>query len=317
MDRLTVHVSKPYDVIIGDGLLDDIRELSAPFLEGKRALVVSGSNVAPIYGKRIAGSLGSDIFIHETGETSKSFNTLEALVSYMTDIGLRRDDCIVAVGGGVTGDLAAMAASIYMRGIGCIQIPTSLLAAVDSSVGGKTAINNAGHKNIAGTFYQPSLVIVDRNCFDTLDRRIFNEGMAEVIKCSYILGEDLRYDENMIYKCLDLKRRLVEADEFDRNERMLLNFGHTIGHAVEALKGFSILHGEAVAVGMAYMCRQFSDDYVLMEEFLRSFDLPISTDIPMVDIINEIKLDKKNGKMVIPYRFGDVRVEEMDLCKLT
>ena len=317
MDKLTINVSKPYDVIIGNGILENISELSAQVINGKRALVVSGSNVAPLYGRRIADNLNAPLFIHKSGEENKNFNTLENLISFMAKEGLTREDCLVAVGGGTTGDLTGLAASLYMRGIKYVQIPTSLLAAVDSSVGGKTAVNITCGKNIVGTFWQPSLVVIDKQCFETLPIRIYNEGMAEVIKDSYILGEDLRNDCDMVLKCLSLKKRLVEKDEFDTGDRMILNFGHTLGHAIETLSGFSLLHGEAVAIGMAYMCKAFSSDYELMKEMLLSYDLPITTEYNMQDIISAAKLDKKGGLFAVPHCFGDVRVENIDICKLT
>ena len=317
MDKLTVNVSKPYDVVIGSGILKNIRELSKSVLDGRRALVVSGSNVAPLYASSVAEMLDAPMFVYESGEKNKNFATLEKIVEFMAQNGLGRDDCVVAVGGGVTGDIAAMAASIYMRGINLIQIPTTLLSAVDSSIGGKTAVNITCGKNLAGTFYQPSLVIVDTDCLSTLPYRIYTEGMAEVIKYSYISGQDLSSDKDMIYKCLDIKRKLVEEDEFDRSSRMILNFGHTLGHAIETLSDFSYLHGEAVAVGMAYMCKAYADDYELMERMLLAYGLPVSTEIPSDKILEKALLDKKGGLWIVPHSFGDVRVEKPDLCKLT
>lgn len=317
MDSIKVNVSKPYDVLIGEGILDNISELSNPIISGKRALVVSGSNVAELYAREIAGKLCSEMFVFEAGEENKSFATLEKLVSFMADIGMNRDDVLVSVGGGVTGDLCGLAASLYMRGIRYIQIPTTLLAMVDASVGGKTAVNITQGKNLIGSFYQPSLVVVDPVCLRTLPERIYAEGMAEVIKCSYIKGEDFTTSDDMIKKCIELKKSLVEEDEFDTGARRLLNFGHTIGHAIETLSGFSYLHGEAVAAGMAYMCRVFASDYSLMEKMLLSYGLPVETDIPSEDIVRQTRLDKKGGVFVVPHSFGDVRVEEIDLCKLT
>lgn len=323
MTTVSLKKPAPCDVIISNGAVNNIAELASPYISGKRALVVCGSHVAPLYGEEIARQLEAEMFVYEAGEKSKNLSTLEQLLDRMAGAGLTRDDILVNVGGGVTGDLGGLAAALYMRGIEYINVPTTLLAAVDSSVGGKTAVNITSGKNLAGVFHQPSLVICDPDTFATLPYRIYTEGMAEVIKYSFICGEILCDTKDMISRCIEIKKDLVDKDPYDRNERRLLNFGHTIGHAIEKISGFSYLHGEAVAIGMAMMTRNIPD-YAVLEKMLIAYGLPVSTEIPAAEIADAAKADKKGEgdeiNMVVPYAFGDLRVEKWkyeDICRLT
>ena len=263
----TVHInaSKHYEVKIGRGLLDTVGQEAAALLHGRRAVVVSDTNVAPRYLQRVLDSLHTAGFsvqsiVFQAGEASKNTDTFVSLVNAFAAAGLTRSDAAFALGGGVVGDATGFAAACYLRGIDYIQIPTSLLAMTDSSVGGKTAVDLPSGKNLCGAFHQPSLVLCDLDTLSTLPADFFADGMAEVIKYGAIrdaaLFETLCTKdiqsvlEDVVARCVQLKRDVVQADEFDRGVRQLLNFGHTMGHAVEQASNFNISHGRAVAIGM-------------------------------------------------------------------
>lgn len=267
MKKLTVKVNDEYDILIEKGLLDKAGELSKNVLLGKKITLISDTNVYPLYGDRVKASLeaqGYEVFtyIFEAGEASKKTAVVIDMVEFMADKGLTREDGVVALGGGVCGDMAGFAAAIFLRGIKFVQIPTTLLSQVDSSVGGKTAVDLPQGKNLCGAFHQPSLVIIDPNVLDTLSEHFFSDGMGEVIKYGCIKSAELfarlenenpkDFIDELIYECLDIKRIVVENDEKEHGERALLNFGHTCGHAIEKLWNFeTVSHGEAVGIGMA------------------------------------------------------------------
>lgn len=267
MKRLTVNVNDKYDILIEKGLLSQAGKLIGEVLGGKKLALISDTNVYPIYGERVRDSLiaqGYEVFtfIYQAGEASKNLTTITQMVEFMAESGLTRGDGVVALGGGVCGDMAGFSAAIYLRGIKFVQIPTSLLSQVDSSVGGKTGVDLPQGKNLCGAFHQPSLVIIDPNVLDTLTDHFFADGMGEVIKAGCIKSASLferlenenpkDFIEDMIYECLDIKRQVVENDEKEHGERALLNFGHTCGHAIEKLWKFeTVSHGEAVGIGMA------------------------------------------------------------------
>lgn len=269
MHRITVNTSVPYDVLIERGLLARLGELTARVLApGRTAAILSDSNVWPLYGDAAAQSLKDAGFttchyVFPAGESSKTPETLVSFVEFLAESGLTRSDFVVALGGGVTGDMGGLAASLYQRGIDCVQVPTSLLAMVDSSVGGKTAVDLPQGKNLMGTFTQPRLVVCDPDVLRTLKPEVYNEGMAEVIKYGMFgnrkllqqLSEDETDIADIIAVCVEMKRVVVDEDEKENGARQILNFGHTIGHAVERLSHFSIYHGEGVAIGMAVMTR--------------------------------------------------------------
>ena len=268
----TVHVnaSTSYDVLIGRGLLTSVGGMILPLIKGKKLALVTDSTVDGIYADTVADSLtdaGFEVskFVFPAGEGSKCMSTYAALLNFLAEHRLSRKDAIVALGGGVTGDLAGFAAATYLRGIDFVQIPTTLLAAVDSSVGGKTAVNLKAGKNLMGAFYQPSLVLCDTDTLSTLPEEEFANGMAEIIKYGVIFDKDL-FDkvsggvvksdmEDIIARCVELKRDVVAKDEFDRGERQLLNFGHTMAHSIEKCSNFEIPHGSAVAIGMVIASR--------------------------------------------------------------
>lgn len=265
MEIIRVNASKEYDVVIGSGILSSLGERCASLFGKSRALIVTDSNVAPLWLQKAKASLenaGIDTleFVFTAGEDSKSKETLFELLEFAAENRITRSDFAVALGGGVTGDMTGLASSLFLRGIPFIQVPTTLLAAVDSSVGGKTAVNLTEGKNLAGAFYQPSLVLCDTDTLSTLPDCEFANGMAEVIKYGVIFDKelfdkvqsgDVKSDiEKIIARCVELKRDVVAKDEFDCGDRQLLNFGHTLAHSVEKCSSFGIAHGSAVAIGM-------------------------------------------------------------------
>lgn len=265
-----------YDIVIGSGLLARAGELVKPF--AKHAIVVTDTNVMQHYGKALEASLGaagirSTGIVVPAGEGSKSFAAFEQLMEKILTLKPDRKTALIALGGGVVGDLTGFAASTLLRGVPFIQIPTSLLAQVDSSVGGKTAINASAGKNLIGSFYQPKLVLADLDTLKTLPVRELRSGYAEIIKYGLIadaefyrwclshaeklLAGDLPTLQQAVMKSCAMKAAIVEEDEREADKRALLNFGHTFAHALEAETGFSdkLLHGEAVAIGMVMACR--------------------------------------------------------------
>ncbi|HVO04669.1 MAG TPA: 3-dehydroquinate synthase [Candidatus Cybelea sp.] len=274
IDRLTVDLgSRSYDILIGRGLIAEAGRLMQPILRQKRAVIVTDENVARLHLEALERALGgagiaADSFVLEAGEQTKSFAGLEGLISQLLESGIERRSTLVALGGGVVGDLTGFAAAIALRGIDFVQIPTTLLAQVDSSVGGKTGIDTPQGKNLVGAFHQPRLVLADTATLDTLPRREMLAGYAEVAKYGLIddpgffswleaNGLDVieRVDGALRHAVLTscrAKARIVAADEREQDARALLNLGHTFAHALEAECGFSdeLLHGEAVAIGM-------------------------------------------------------------------
>lgn len=271
MSTVRVKASTAYDVLIDEYSIDEAGAVAAS-IGGDAAFVVSDSNVAPLYLGRVRRSLAASgfsvgEFVFPAGEASKNLSTYESCLQAMAEAGLTRSSLVVALGGGVTGDMAGFAAATYMRGCRCLQIPTSLLACVDSSVGGKTAVDLPQGKNLVGAFFQPSAVLIDTATLATLAPHFFTDGCAEAIKYGVIADADLfslletplvpgdARLARVITRCVAIKRDIVQADERERGARMLLNFGHTLGHAIERESGFEITHGFAVASGMAMAAR--------------------------------------------------------------
>ena len=250
MKRIRVHASREYDVLIENGLFASLGALAKDVLKGKKVCIVSDTNVAPLYLDAAVKSLEesgfcAESFVFPAGEDSKNGRTYLSLLNFLAEIKLTRADALIALGGGVVGDLTGFAAATFLRGIDLIQIPTTLLSCVDSSVGGKTAIDLPAGKNLAGAFYQPKLVICDPEMLKTLPGSIFSDGCAEVIKYGLIDSASLMEKlaniharknlEEVICECVDMKRDIVESDEFDTGRRQLLNLGHTFAHSIEAL----------------------------------------------------------------------------------
>ena len=332
----TVHVaaSKEYDILIGENLLSAIGSYGQSLGKVKSVCIVSETNVWPIFGETVENCLknaGFEVsrFVFPAGEENKNGQTYLALLNHLAQQKLTRTDLIVALGGGVVGDLAGFAAATFLRGITYIQVPTTLLAAVDSSVGGKTAIDLPAGKNLAGAFCQPSMVLCDLNCLNTLPEDVFRDGCAEVIKYgilydpalfSHLMDRGLDFDrEYVITRCVELKRDVVAEDEFDTGLRMKLNLGHTIGHGVEALSRFRISHGKAVAIGMAIVaraafalgiCDQSTRNEIL--GILDRFSLPTSCSFDAEALFRCTLSDKKRSggtvNLIIPERIGFCRI---------
>lgn len=316
MKKLTVNVNDAYDILIEKGLINKTGELVKSVLDCNKITLISDDNVYALYGEKVKTQLeeqGYQVFtyIFKAGESSKKTATVIDMVEFMADKQLTRSDGVVALGGGVCGDMAGFASAIYLRGIKFVQIPTSLLAQVDSSVGGKTAVDLPQGKNLCGAFHQPCLVIIDPNVLDTLSDHFFNDGMGEVVKygCikSKILFERLEKEnpkdfiEDLIYECVDIKRVIVENDEKEMGERALLNFGHTCGHAIEKLWNFeTVSHGEAVAIGMV-MISQAGENAGLTEKgtadriinILSKMNMKIKDAHSTEEIVKAMSADKK------------------------
>lgn len=342
MKTVTVSASRRYDILIERGLLRHAGELVRGVTNAGTVMLVSDDSVWPLYGEAVQKSLadaGFSVcrFVFPHGESSKCAKTYLALLDALCENRLTRADAALALGGGVAGDLTGFAASTYLRGIGFIQIPTTLLAMVDSSVGGKTAIDLPAGKNLAGTFYQPWLVLCDPDCLDSLPDEIFRDGCAEVIKYA-VLGnapffEELNrtpprtHLEHIIETCVRMKRDIVAQDEFDRGQRQLLNLGHTFGHGIEACSGFSVSHGSAVAIGMAMivraaaqlgLCTAGTRDAVLA--LLRQYGLPTDCTYPAERMLGTILHDKKasGGSMnlIVPTAVGSCAIRKTQACEI-
>ena len=332
----TVHVdaSKSYDVIISHACLASVGEYAAKLISPCRAVIVTGEKVFPLYGKALKKSLedaGFEVltFIHESGEGAKSLAVFGELQSFLCRNHLSRTDALFALGGGVTGDLTGFAAATYQRGIAYFQIPTTLLAAVDSSVGGKTAINLPEGKNQVGAFYQPSAVFCDTDTLKTLPPEVYRCGVAEIVKYA-VLGDaeffgfseknDIRENEEaVIAHCVKMKRDIVNADEFDLGVRKLLNLGHTIGHAVEKCSDFAISHGDAVAIGLAAVMRGNKDEERVVS-LLKKYGLPTECPFSADEITRACLSDKKieHGvlQLIVPEKIGSCKIVPTEISML-
>lgn len=328
MKTVTVTASKEYDVVIGAGLLRHITNHIAPVMSCCKVAIISDSNVAPLYMVPIADQLTSSgytccQYVFPAGESNKNGNSYLQILDFLAQNKLTRTDCIIALGGGVVGDMTGFVAATYLRGIKYIQIPTTLLAMVDSSVGGKTAIDLPSGKNLAGAFYQPSLVLCDIDTLSTLPTATFRDGCAEVIKYGILFDTELfshleehgtKFDrEYVISRCIQLKADVVCTDEFDVGRRQLLNLGHTVGHSIEAISGYTVSHGSAVAIGTAIISRSapaLADDARnRIISVLQNFTLPISTNNSCEELLPYILNDKKRSSntlnLIFPHDIGN------------
>lgn len=342
MIRIEIRASRPYPVLIESGLLDRAGELLRERSRAETVCIVSGERVFPLCGQRLTRSLeaaGYRVlhFVHPSGECHKNLNTYGELLDALARGGLGRDGLLLSLGGGVTGDLTGFAAATYQRGLDYVQIPTSLLAMVDASVGGKTAVNLPSGKNLAGCFWQPLAVLCDPALLDSLPEEELRCGTAEVIKCAVLadraLFETLRRDpaaarsEDSIRRCVEIKRDLVEEDELDRGSRRLLNLGHSFGHAVELCSGYTLRHGQAVAVGLACIARACAARGVCGAEtaeeiltLLKACGLPTETDYSRRELLEALLRDKKRSgtvlPLVLPEEIGRCRIEEVPVAEL-
>lgn len=333
--ELTVNLGdNSYPIFIENGILSKTDSYISRIFKGKRIMVVSDDNVFPIYGKTVLNSL-SDYECHTLilphGEPTKSFQTLPKIYEAMLTAKISRSDLVIALGGGVIGDLTGFAASSFLRGVHLVQIPTSLLAQVDSSVGGKVAVDLPQGKNLVGAFFHPKMVLIDPDVLNTLPQRYITDGMGEVIKYGCIKDaslfqtlknhnsfEDLKPElPRIICRCVDIKRVVVEEDQFDTGERMLLNFGHTLAHTIEQYYHYTReSHGEAVAIGMYQITRIAGDkgltpksSAAVLKEVLTTYGLPFECGLPIEDLTGAINLDKKNLNnhlnVVLLHEIGD------------
>lgn len=345
----TVQTDPPYPILIGPGLHKTLADALPSALAECKIAVVADDTVARLYGADVRASLEAaghavSLFTFPAGEESKTLQTLERLLEFLAEQQLDRGDLILALGGGVTGDLAGFAAAVYLRGIRFAQAPTTLLAAVDSSVGGKTAVNLSRGKNLAGAFWQPVAVICDTDALSTLPDELYAEGIAEAIKCAIIGDPDLfdllrhpvprgsDVEAEMIRRCVAFKADIVAQDEKEQGLRALLNFGHTVAHAIERCSGYRIRHGQAVARGMVIATRAAETDgfaekgttgvlqAVLDVHGLRSnpgrSGRPMETLNPD-DLLEAIGSDKKKRgeriTLVLPRRVGACELVSMPL----
>lgn len=341
----TVHVqsSRDYDVLIGNGLLENTAELIREVSRARTVTLVSDDNVYPLYGENVrlrlenAGfSVVPYVFPH--GEKSKNIAVWSGLLEKMCESGMTRSDLVAALGGGVVGDLAGFAAAVYQRGIDYVQIPTTLLAAVDSSVGGKTAVDLSRGKNQAGAFHQPVRVICDTDTLRSLPEEEYRCGCAEIIKYAVLSGEELfsRLDRmpvreqygDIISACVEIKRDIVRRDEFDRGDRMKLNLGHTFGHAAESLSGFTVLHGQGVAMGMAVIARAAARKGFCTDEtarriiaLIQKYGLPAELDFTAGQVAEVCRTDKKADgdtvRLIVPEDIGRCRTVPVQASELT
>ncbi len=334
MEIVKVSASKEYNVHIGSGFLDLVGEKIKEIKRLCRVVIISDDTVYSLYGGRVSKSLedsGYNVikFVVPHGEESKSFENYEKILEFCAENCITRTDLFVALGGGVVGDLTGFVASTYLRGVDFVQIPTTVLAMVDSSVGGKTAINLKAGKNLCGAFYQPIAVFADCETLKTLPEETFNEGCAEIIKYGMILDKDflaflqdndIRDNiEFVIKRCVEIKRDVVNRDEFEKGERKLLNFGHTIGHAIEKCSNLTISHGNAVAIGMviatkgAYEIGMSDEDFTdVLLPILEKNNLPTACDFSAEELYKASLSDKKRSldtmSLIVPEEYG--------LCKI-
>lgn len=318
MEKIHVKAGKEYDVLVGSGLLEKSGEFIKNTCGGiQKLLVVTDSNVSTLYFEKLKKSLTDSgfmvfEFVFAAGEQSKNLDTISKILGTMAVNAFTRTDAVVALGGGVSTDMAGFAASIFLRGIKVFQIPTSLLAQVDASVGGKTGVDLPQGKNLVGSFYQPSHVIADTSLLSTLDDTVFTEGMAEVIKHAFIRDENLYKTlrqkvtklspelEQIVAQNIRIKAEVVEQDEHDNGLRQILNFGHTIGHAIESRSNYTVPHGFAVAKGMERITRTSAIHNELVE-MLKLYGLPSDDPITSEQIMQGVMNDKKKrgGKITI------------------
>lgn len=343
--KLTVDLGpNSYPIHIENGILAKTGELVSEVFSGKKIMIVSDDNVFPLYGEIITKALSDSgfechSFVLPHGEPTKSFQSLPKIYEALINAKLTRSDLLIALGGGVIGDLAGFAASSYLRGIKFVQIPTSLLAQVDSSVGGKVAVDLSQGKNLVGAFYHPKAVIIDPDVLNTLPDHFISDGMGEVIKYGCIKDKELfellckhtSFDDlkpkltQIIARCVDIKRIVVEADQFDLGERILLNFGHTLAHTIEQHFNYEReSHGEAVGIGM-YQITKIAEEKGLttsgcaeqIKKVLEIYKLPDNSNLPIDVLTDAISLDKKNLNnhlnVVLLHDIGDSYVYPTDV----
>lgn len=337
MIKTTVDASIKYDILTERRILSRAGDFIKDVIPECRILMITDDNVDKFYAKTVTDSLETNgysvmkyVFPH--GENNKSIENFERILEFAAENHLTRSDAIVALGGGVCGDLAGFVAASYLRGIKFVQIPTTYLAAIDSSVGGKTAVNLKNGKNLAGAFHQPSIVIIDPDTFKTLEKDYYNDGTAEAVKYGVLMDEELFEHfknkdidiEMVISKCTKIKSDIVGEDEFENGVRKLLNLGHTFGHAIEKLSGLTISHGHAVAIGMVIaargaekcgICENGVTDRII--EVLKINDLPTDTEYRLEEMYSASLNDKKRTgdtiTVVLPEKIGKCILKKLSI----
>lgn len=355
MDKVRVSLAgagkdRSYDIRIGAGVLDSIGRMTREIFSGHLMIVTDPTTHELFFDKVRESYEDAGFHLHSYvlpgGERAKNLGTCAGLLNAMAQAGLKRDDGAVALGGGVTGDITGFAAAAYLRGIAYFQAPTTVLSAIDSSVGGKTGVNLPAGKNLAGAFHQPRGVFVDTNTFLTLDGHACADGLSEAVKYGMIrdreLFESLNYNsfkaksgeggdaldtpEGVIKRCVSIKADIVAADERDHGERQLLNFGHTVGHAIEKLSGYAITHGHAVAMGMMTITRAaerlgiFEGSSKPLFDKLKSLSLPTETPYSKSELKKAAMMDKKGSgggiNIVVPKDIGRCVLLSIDFSEL-
>lgn len=342
MNTVPVHTSQHYNVYIGNGIIHQTGAFLANLCTPNTAAVISDSTVWPLYGKVVTDSLeqaGFRVihFVFSAGEKSKTSATYLHILDFLANNEVTKKDCLIALGGGVVGDITGFCAATFLRGIPYIQIPTSLLAMVDSSVGGKTAIDLPSGKNLVGAFYQPKMVLCDISVLSTLSDKVFTDGCAEIIKYGVLYDKELfshlwengkSFDqEYVITRCIQLKCDVVTADELDTGCRQKLNLGHTIGHAIEQQSNYSVTHGEAVSAGMAIIargsyaishCNKDVSDQVC--GILSRFSLPVTTVFSAEQLhsaaLSDKKRDSNSINLILPKAIGSCDIFHIPLSDL-
>lgn len=337
-----------YSIYIERNILSTIGEYLKKNYSCKKIAIITDSNLEKLYGENLnkiieKEGFNTNIICIKPGEESKSINTLQEVYNELSKFKVGREDLIIIFGGGVVGDLGGFAASTYLRGVPYIQVPTSLLAQVDSSIGGKVAVDLPWGKNLVGSFYHPKAVFIDPELLKTLDKKNLHDGLGEVIKYGFIRDENIVHElmsykndeelldniESLIFKCCNIKKSVVEQDEKDFGERMLLNFGHTLGHAIEKYFNYkNYTHGEAVGIGMVQITKKSEKLHITemgtskcIEEVLKKYELPY--DLPEMDgeeILNTIILDKKtsgeNINLIVLKDIGKAIVRKVKINEL-
>lgn len=323
MQKIKIDLGKKsYEIEIENNILDKIGKKIKNILSPEKIAIITDTNVDLIYGERLESSLKNEGYktkriIFQAGEKNKNLKTLAKIYDKLADFGITRSDLVVTFGGGVTGDLGGFAAASFLRGVDFVQVPTSLLAQIDSSVGGKVGVDLPSGKNLVGNFYQPKAVFIDPKLLETLPKRYLHDGFVEAIKYSCIKDksffekfEKMKTDEDIlinseeiIFRCCSIKGKIVEIDELEKGERMMLNFGHTIGHAIEKHYGFNkYTHGEGVGIGMLRITERMEEIKLSkkgttkkIKDLLERFNLPTFSNINSEEIHEIIKMDKKKS----------------------
>lgn len=343
MKTVTVNASKKYNIWIERGIISECGKYISQTVKSKKFAVITDDIVDKLYSDTVIKSMNeygleTVKFVFKNGEASKCSDTLNQIYTFLCENSITRSDCIIALGGGVTGDMAGYASGTFMRGLPYIQIPTTLLAQIDSSVGGKTAIDLPCGKNLVGVFKQPECVICDPDTLDTLKPETLSDGMAEAVKYGMIREKELfeiiashnlddvrEVVEDIIFRCISIKRDVVENDEFDRGERMILNFGHTVGHAIESFYNYEkYTHGSAVAIGMVVMTERAikngvgNDDMLAkLVSCLKSYNLPCCDEAGMNKLaplcLNDKKRESTHTNIIVCDEIGSCHIVRLSI----